>query len=45
MQSAALLYQLTGNGQYLKDAQAIAAACHNYFFMEFTPDRENRFIC
>ena len=37
MQSAALLYQLTGNGQYLKDAQAIAAACHNYFFMEFTP--------
>ena len=29
MQSAALLYQLTGNGQYLKDAQAIAAACHN----------------
>lgn len=45
MQSAALLYQLTGNGQYLKDAQAIAAACHNYFFMEFTPGQENRFIC
>lgn len=39
MQSAALLYQLTGNEQYLKDAQAIAAACHNYFFMEFTPEQ------
>lgn len=43
MQSAALLYQLTGNGQYLKDAQAIAAACHNYFFMEFTPGQGEPF--
>ncbi len=37
MQSATLLHQLTGNEQYLKDAQALAAACHNYFFTEFTP--------
>lgn len=37
MQSATLLHQLTGHEQYLKDAQAIAAACHNYFFTEFTP--------
>jgi uncharacterized protein YyaL (SSP411 family) len=39
MQSATLLYQLTGNKQYLKDAQAIAAACHNYFFTEITPEQ------
>ena len=30
-------------GQYLKDAQAIAAACHNYFFMEFTPGQGEPF--
>ena len=43
MQSAALLYQLTGSELYLEDAQAIAAACHNYFFTEFTPERGESF--
>ena len=37
MQSAALLYQLTKNPAYLKDAQNIAKACHNYFFTDFIP--------
>ncbi|GCB33205.1 glycoside hydrolase family 76 protein [Bacteroides faecalis] len=37
MQSAALLYQLTQNPTYLKDAQNIAKACHNYFFTDFIP--------
>lgn len=43
MQSAALLYQFTGNKEYLDDAQAIAAACHNYFFMDFAPEGEEPF--
>lgn len=37
MQSAALLYQLTKNPAYLKDAQNIAKECYNYFFTDFTP--------
>lgn len=37
MQSAALLYQLTGCKEYLTDAQNIAEACHNYFFLNYTP--------
>lgn len=37
MQSAALLYQLTKNPIYLKDAQNIARECFNYFFTDFTP--------
>lgn len=37
MQSAALLYQLTKNPIYLKDAQNIARECFNYFFADFTP--------
>lgn len=37
MQSAALLYQLTKNPIYLKDAQNIAKECFNYFFADFTP--------
>ena len=37
MQSAALLYQLTKNPIYLKDAQNIATDCFNYFFTDFTP--------
>ena len=37
MQSAALLYQLTKDPVYLKDAQNIAKACHNYFFTDFIP--------
>ena len=43
MQSASLLYQLTNNEMYLKEAQAIAAACHNYFFTEFTPEQGEPF--
>lgn len=38
MQSAALLYQLTKNPDYLKDAQSIAKECYNYFFTDFTTD-------
>ena len=38
MQSAALLHQLTGNEAYLTDARNIAEACHNYFFMDYTPE-------
>lgn len=37
MQSAVLLYQLTGRKDYLTDAQNIAEACHNYFFLNYTP--------
>lgn len=37
MQSAALLYQLTKDPAYLKDAQNIAAECYNYFFTDLTP--------
>lgn len=37
MQSASLLYQLTGKKEYLTDAQNIAKGCHNYFFMNYTP--------
>ena len=36
MQSAALLYQLTGQPEYLADAQNIAKECYNYFFTDFT---------
>lgn len=37
MQSAVLLHQLTGRKEYLTDAQNIAEACHNYFFIDYTP--------
>lgn len=37
MQSAALLYQLTQDPTYLKEAQNIAKECYNYFFTDFTP--------
>lgn len=37
MQAATLLYQLTGEKNYLTDAQNIAQACHCYFFMDHTP--------
>ena len=43
MQSAALLYQLTGDKNYLVDAQNIAQACHNYFFMDYTPEQGESF--
>lgn len=36
MQSASLLYQLTKDPAYLKDAQNIAYGCYNYFFTDFT---------
>lgn len=43
MQSASLLYQLTGKEEYLTDAQNIAKACHNYFFTDYTPEHGNPF--
>jgi elongation factor Tu len=39
MQAATLLYQLTGRSHFLKDAQNIAKACYNYFFINFIPER------
>lgn len=38
MQAATLLYQLTKQKEYLTDAQNIAKECHNYFFMNYTPE-------
>lgn len=32
MQAATLLYKLTGNNEYLTDAQNLAKACYDYFF-------------
>ena len=43
MQSASLLYQLTGKEEYLTDAQNIAQACHNYFFTDYTPEHGEAF--
>lgn len=43
MQSATLLYHLTANKEYLTDAQNIAKGCHNYFFMDFTPEQGDAF--
>lgn len=40
MQAAALLYQLTGDKNYLTDAQNIAQACHNYFFMDYVTEQD-----
>lgn len=36
MQSAALLYQLTGDSAYLTEAQDIARACYDRFFTDLT---------
>lgn len=36
IQAAALLYKLTGERRYLEEAQAVAAACHDYFFRSYT---------
>ncbi len=36
MQAAALMYELTGEGRYLADAQNLAKACSSYFFEDFT---------
>ncbi len=38
MQAAVILYRLTGNQQYLTDAQNIAGACHSYFFKDHKQD-------
>lgn len=41
LQSAALLYKLTGDKAYLDDAQAIAKSAYDYFFEDFeTPQGE-----
>ncbi|WP_291527882.1 glycoside hydrolase family 76 protein [Bacteroides sp. UBA939] len=39
MQSATLLYQLSGEKNYLTDARNIAQACHNYFFMDYETEQ------
>lgn len=36
MQAAALLYKLTQNQEYLREAQDLAVACYDYFFHDFT---------
>lgn len=43
MQSAALLYRLTGENRYLIDAQNLANACHNYFFSNYTTPTNETF--
>lgn len=43
MQSASMLYQFTGKKEYLADAQNIAKGCHNYFFMNYTPENTPSF--
>lgn len=41
--AATLLYQLTGCSHFLKDAQNIAKACYNYFFINFIPEEGEPF--
>lgn len=36
MQAAALLYKLTGNKEFLTEAQNLAKACYGYFFEDIT---------
>lgn len=43
MQSASLLYQLTGQQQYLTDARNIAKSCYYYFFTSYTPQKGDSF--
>ena len=43
MQAATLLYQFTGYRSFLKDAQNIAEACYNYFFINFVPEEGEAF--
>lgn len=45
MQSAALLYQLTRNPLYLKDAQNIAKECYNYFSQTLQQLQEKALKC
>lgn len=35
LQSAAILYQITGESEYLNEAKALAKASHDYFFHDF----------
>lgn len=39
LQAAVLLYNATGEEQYLTDAKLLAEACYNYFFENFIPIR------
>lgn len=43
LQAAALLYKLTGNNNYLIDAQNLATACYDYFFTKFTTPEGEEF--
>ena len=43
MQSTSLLYQLTGQQQYLTDARNIAKSCYYYFFTSYTPQKGDSF--
>ena len=43
MKAATLLYQFTGYRSFLKDAQNIAEACYNYFFINFVPEEGEAF--
>jgi hypothetical protein len=39
LQAAALLYKITKNKEYLKEAQQVAKSCYNYFFEDFTSNK------
>lgn len=43
IQAAALLYKLTGEQNYLTDAQNTAQACYEYFFHDFTTGQGETF--
>ncbi|NDV60684.1 glycoside hydrolase family 76 protein [Bacteroides sp. 519] len=43
IQSAVLLYKLTGNKNYLTDAQNVAKACYNFFFNDYTAPTGKQF--
>ena len=43
MQAASLLYQFTGQKQYLTDARNIAKSCYYYFFTSYTPQKGEPF--
>lgn len=43
LQAAVLLYKLTHEPHYLEEAKAVAAACANHFFVDFTNEQGERF--
>lgn len=43
LQSATLLYRLTGDEAYLQDARDLARSCYTHFFEEFVPDGNGNF--